>query len=190
MFSFSRMFRDMDEHFRAVERALQMDPFWDVSTPSHRIAHEKPGKKGAAAATAEDEKQVVAQQQQDRPLSLWGTFTSMPLLDIAERDDAYLINADVPGVRKGEVKVHVDDQHGRKVLTISGERKEEVTKEDKDKGYKSWTRSYGKFSRSLALPENVNADGISAKQEDGVLRITVPKVPTKEKPAAKEVNVQ
>jgi HSP20 family protein len=190
MFSFSRMFRDMDEHFRAVERALQMDPFWDVSTPSHRIAHEKPGKKGAAAATAEDEKQVVAQQQQDRPLSLWGTFSTAPLLDIAERDDAYLINADVPGVRKGEVKVHVDDQHGRKVLTISGERKEEVTKEDKDKGYKSWTRSYGKFSRSLALPENVNADGISAKQEDGVLRITVPKVPTTEKPAAKEVNVQ
>lgn len=198
LFPFSRVFNDLDWHMRELERAFDFAPFWDVLPPAHRIAPSEPG---AAAALSDTSAQAQAPPQPqpthqdaaatagERPLSVWGTLSHAPMIDVSERDDAFLVNVDVPGVKKGDVKIHIDDHHGHKTLTVSGERREETSREDKDKGLKSWSRSYGRFSRSLALPDNVNAENITAKHEDGVLRLVVPKQAAALKPASREIPV-
>jgi len=107
-----------------------------------------------------------------------------PAVDVLERDNDYVINVDVPGVAKEDLKVHVTEEgrrgRKRKLLTVSGERKDEDFKEDKEHGVRSSVRRYGKFSRSLVLPENCNAEHaqIKAKHNNGVLKVTLPKVKT------------
>jgi HSP20 family protein len=88
-----------------------------------------------------------------------------PVFDIDETDTHYLVNIDLPGVKKEDVKIEVRDNQ----LCISGERKEER------KGRGGYERSYGSFCRSFTLPSNVNGDGIEANYENGVLQISVPK---------------
>ena len=89
-----------------------------------------------------------------------------PQLDAFRRGDKYVIRADLPGLKKDDVKVEVQDG----VLTITGERRAEHD-ETKDDVYRS-ERSYGRFFRSLTLPENVNADDVQASFNDGVLEVT------------------
>lgn len=105
-----------------------------------------------------------------------------PRVDIAETDAAYVIKAEIPGVRKEDVKITVDNG----ILTISGERKEE--KEEKDKKFHRVERIYGSFSRSFTLPDNVDESKIDAEFKDGVLTLTIPKT-EKAKPRAVEVKV-
>jgi HSP20 family protein len=92
-----------------------------------------------------------------------------PRVNTREADDAYYIELDLPGIKKDEIEITTEDN----VLTISGERKfkEEVKEEDY---YKVESR-YGKFSRSFTLPEDIDISGISAKSEDGVLEVVIPK---------------
>jgi HSP20 family protein len=78
------------------------------------------------------------------------------------------VHADVPGMKPEEVKIEVEDD----VLTISGEHEER--KEQKDKRYVRRERRYGSFSRSIALPPDVDAGKIEAKTHDGVVEVTVP----------------
>jgi HSP20 family protein len=92
-----------------------------------------------------------------------------PQVDVKETDDFYLIAVDLPGVNKNQVKV--DYNNGR--LTIAGERTNE-TKIDKDKFHRV-ERLAGHFERSFQLPQDVNADKIQARYEDGVLEVLVPK---------------
>jgi HSP20 family protein len=89
-----------------------------------------------------------------------------PQLDAFRRGDKYVIRADLPGLKKDDVKVEVQDG----VLTITGERRAEHD-ETKDDVYRS-ERSYGRFFRSLTLPENVNADDVQGSFSDGVLEVT------------------
>lgn len=89
-----------------------------------------------------------------------------PQLDAFRRGDKYVIRADLPGLKKDDVKVEVQDG----VLSIAGERRVEHD-ETKDDVYRS-ERSYGRFFRSLSLPENVNADACQATFNDGVLEVT------------------
>ena len=98
-----------------------------------------------------------------------------PAMDLVETDDHYVLRADLPGVSEGDVKIELDDN----VLTISGERKS-AHKETKE-GYYRVERAYGSFSRALTLPEGVDADGISANFDRGVLEVRVPK-PEQRKP--------
>lgn len=93
----------------------------------------------------------------------------MPPVDIEESDKEYLIKAELPGIKKEEVKVNVEGG----TLSISGERKAE--KEEKDKKYHRVERSYGAFSRSFTLPEGAVAEKVSAEFKDGVLMIHLPK---------------
>lgn len=93
-------------------------------------------------------------------------FEYTPALDLEENDNAYMIYADLPGMKKGDIKLDFNNN----VLTISGER----LRETKGEG-KFTERVYGKFQRNLSLPSQVNADKIQAHFEDGVLEITVPK---------------
>ena len=93
----------------------------------------------------------------------------MPLADISEDKDNYILNLDLPGIDKKDVKIsYVDGQ-----LSVSGERKQE--KEDKNSKFHRVERSYGKYYRSFTLPQDLNTDKINAEFKDGSLKITVPK---------------
>jgi HSP20 family protein len=92
-----------------------------------------------------------------------------PSANISETEKEYLIKAELPEVRKEDVKITLDDG----VITISGERKFE--KEDKDERAIRVESFYGTFERRFSLPENVDTDAISADSKDGVLRIRIPK---------------
>ena len=92
-----------------------------------------------------------------------------PLVDIAEDDKEYLIKAELPEVKKEDVKVTVENG----VLTITGERKFE--KAEKGKKYHRVERAYGSFLRSFTLPEGAAGDKINAEFKDGVLKVHLAK---------------
>jgi HSP20 family protein len=106
----------------------------------------------------------------------------MPTVDISETDAEYLIKAELPEVKKEDVKLTVHDN----VLTITGERKYE--KEEKGKKYHRVERSYGSFVRSFTLPESVDEANVKAEYKDGVLSLHLPKT-EKVKPKAIDVKV-
>ena len=106
----------------------------------------------------------------------------MPTVDISETDGEYLIKAELPEVKKDDVKVTVENG----VLTIQGERRQE--KEEKGRKYHRVERSYGSFVRSFTLPESVDEGAVKAEYKDGVLNLHLPKS-EKVKPKAIEVKV-
>ncbi|HEY6169557.1 MAG TPA: Hsp20/alpha crystallin family protein [Verrucomicrobiae bacterium] len=105
-----------------------------------------------------------------------------PLVDITEDDKEYLIKAELPEVKKDDVKVTVE----KGVLTITGERKFE--KEEKDKRYHRIERSYGSFLRSFNLPDDADDTKVNAEFKDGVLFVHLYKN-EKARPKAIEVKV-
>src|SRR5882724_10093092 len=92
-----------------------------------------------------------------------------PLADITEDDKEYIIKAELPDVKKEDVKVAVENG----VLTISGERKFE--KEEKKRKYHRVERGYGTFMRSFALPDDADFNKVNAEFKSGVLTVHVPK---------------
>ncbi len=106
----------------------------------------------------------------------------IPTVDISENDQEYLIKAELPEVKKEDVKVTVEDS----VLTIQGERRQE--KEEKGKKYHRVERSYGSFVRSFTLPESVDEGAVKAEYKDGILNLHLPKT-EKVKPKAIDVKV-
>ena len=99
----------------------------------------------------------------------------VPAMDLVESDDHFLLKADLPGLAEDDVNIEIRDN----TLTISGERKSEY--ERKERGWYRVERSTGAFSRSLSLPEGVDADGVTAQFEKGVLEVRIPK-PEQRKP--------
>ena len=106
----------------------------------------------------------------------------LPAVDIEENNREYVVKAELPGMKKEEVKLKVEGG----TLAISGERKAE--KEDKDKKYHRLERSYGAFQRSFTLPECTLPEKMSAEFKDGVLLVHLPK-DEKAKPRAIDVKV-
>ena len=92
-----------------------------------------------------------------------------PRTTVAETDDAYVVEADLPGLKPEEIHVEI---HGNE-LWVSGERKQE--KEEKGKNYHRIEQEYGCFERVVPLAAPVNEEKITAKYQDGVLKVTVPK---------------
>ena len=92
-----------------------------------------------------------------------------PTVDVHEDEQAYLVDVELPGVAKDDVKVNFHEGS----LTISGERKYE--NESKEKNAHRVERFYGKFSRTFNFPSTINSEKIAASYENGVLKITVPK---------------
>ncbi|MBI3608089.1 MAG: Hsp20/alpha crystallin family protein [Nitrospirae bacterium] len=105
-----------------------------------------------------------------------------PLVDIIEDEKEYRIKAEVPEVKKDDVKVAVQDE----VLTISGERTFE--KEEKGRKYHRVERAYGSFARSFTLPEDADAGKVTAEFQQGILNVHIPKS-EKARPKSIEVKV-
>ncbi|KAL9402426.1 hypothetical protein Peur_006275 [Populus x canadensis] len=104
-------------------------------------------------------------------------------IDWKETPEAHVFKADLPGLKKEEVKVEIEEG---KVLQISGERSKE--KEEKNDKWHRVERSSGKFLRRFRLPENAKADQVKASMENGVLTVTVPKEEVK-KPDVKSIEI-
>ena len=92
-----------------------------------------------------------------------------PLVDITEDDKEYIIKAELPEVKKNDVKVRVEDG----VLYITGERN--LEKEEKGKRYHRIERAYGSFTRTFSLPEDADAQQVNAEFKDGMLSVHVAK---------------
>jgi HSP20 family protein len=93
----------------------------------------------------------------------------VPAMDLVETEDSLVLRADLPGLSKDDVDLEVKDG----VLTVSGERKAEH--EEKSEGFYRVERAFGRFSRSLTIPDGVEADGITADFNEGVLEVRIPK---------------
>jgi len=122
---------------------------------------------------------ALGPESQEEPLAVaeW-----VPLVDISEDDQEYLIKAELPEVKKEDVKVTAEDG----TLTIMGERK--FAKDDKSKKYHRVERAYGSFGRSFSLPDDVSPAKVSAEFKDGVLTVHLVKT-AKAKPQQVEVKV-
>ena len=107
----------------------------------------------------------------------------VPAVNTREADDAYYLEVDLPGVKKENISIDVEDN----ALRISGERK--LQEERKDEDFYRVESVYGKFERVFSLPEDVDADKIEAEMEDGVLQIKIPKKQTIEN-APKKIEIK
>jgi HSP20 family protein len=99
----------------------------------------------------------------------------IPAMDLLETDEHFVLRADLPGLSEDDVKVELEDN----ILTVSGERRAES--EDRQEGYHRVERAFGSFTRSLTLPRGVKSDEISARFDNGVLEVRIPK-PEETKP--------
>lgn len=101
-----------------------------------------------------------------------GQFT--PAVDIVDREDQVELNVELPGIRKEDIKVNIEDR----VLTISGEHRAENL--EKKETYYRRERRYGSFKRAFSLSDQILADEVSADYKDGILKITLKKDTAKE----------
>jgi len=110
-----------------------------------------------------------------------GEVAWAPALEVYEKDDQFFIKAEIPGMKKEDIKVTVTED----ALSITGERKSES--EVNEEQYYRREMSYGSFSRQLILPSTVDKSKIDAKYENGILELTLPKIP---EPKPKQVEVK
>jgi HSP20 family protein len=103
------------------------------------------------------------------------SFGKSPAVDVVNKEKAYEITAELPGMDESNIDVKVSDG----TLTIKGEKKEE--KEEKKKDYYLSERRYGSFQRAFAVPDGVDTDKIDAQFKNGVLTVTLPKTPEAQK---------
>jgi HSP20 family protein len=145
---------------------VRWDPFRELEDMSDRL--NRVISRPALPRTSGKETMVVAD---------W-----VPSVDVSETEGEYQIKAEIPDVKKEDVKVTVEDG----VLTIQGERKQE--KEEKGKKYHRVECSYGSFVRSFTLPDLVDEGKVKAEFKDGVLNLKLPKS-EKAKPKSIEVKI-
>lgn len=134
-----------------------------------------------------------------QPLSLWRDFHGdvdnwftaangqldsasrwVPSVDVVEEQDHYLLKADLPGVERKDIDIVFEDH----ALTVKGQRSH--SSESEHDGYKRIERAYGSFQRTFRLPDNIDAENISAKNDNGVLEVRIPK----QEKAQKKIEVQ
>jgi HSP20 family protein len=104
----------------------------------------------------------------------------IPAMDLVETDEQLVLRGDLPGMTEDDVDIEIKDG----VLTVSGERKAEH--EDKGEGYHRVERSFGRFSRSLSLPQGIEPDKVEASFDNGVLEVRIPK-PAEAKPTRVQI---
>ena len=111
-------------------------------------------------------------------------FDLTPTVDVAEKDDAYEITAELPGIAETDVAVTLDGG----ILTISGEKKED--KNEEKKNVRISERRYGSFQRSFSLPNDADEQKISADFKKGVLKVTVGRAEQAKKSGARHISIK
>jgi HSP20 family protein len=106
-----------------------------------------------------------------------------PVVDIEEDKDSFIVKAELPGMKKEDIKISVRGN----ILSLVGERK--YGSEEKNKTYHRIERAYGKFVRTITLPTEVENDKVKAAYQDGILTITLPK-PETMKPKEVEIDIK
>jgi HSP20 family protein len=149
-----------------VKEISEWNPFREMEEFNNRL-----GKFFSAAQT------IAPHGRENLTVAEWA-----PLVDITEDSKEYVIKAELPEVKKGDVKVRVEEG----VLYISGQRHFE--KEEKGKRYHRIERAYGSFTRSFSLPEDTNPEQVQAEFKDGILNVRVAKDPNA-RPKSIEVKV-
>jgi HSP20 family protein len=139
-------------HWTPVRNIARINPFNNIFEAEHRMNNLL--NSFFANATADD---------------TGITCSYCPTADIAELDDQYEVTIELPGMKKDEIKVTLENH----TLTISGEKK--FLDEKKKDSYHRIERGYGRFERSFTLPTSVKADSIDAHYKDGVLVLFIPK---------------
>lgn len=145
---------------------VRWDPFRELEDVSDRL--NRIFARPASSGTNGKETMIVAE---------WA-----PSVDISETEEAYQIKAEIPDVKKEDVKITLEDG----VLTIQGQRKQ--AQEQHNTKYHRIERSYGSFARTFSLPDVIEADQVKAEFKDGVVHLHLPKS-EKAKPKAIEVKV-
>ena len=122
-------------------------------------------------ATMRDALDRVFDEALTRPFpgAIFGGDQSVPAMDVYQTDDALVVKMSLPGIKPEDVQITVANG----VLTVRGETREET--EEKEKAYHLRERRYGSFSRSVALPIQVNVEKSAAEFEDGILSLKLPK---------------
>ena len=129
----------------------------------HRLDHQIPKTFSEMLDTFFDNAVSPSQALQNRSFQ--------PRVDISEHDSSFEISVALPGLKKDDVNIELEDN----VLTISGEREYKNEEGDKDKKYHLVETSYGSFTRSFTLPRNIDRESISANMEDGILKVNIAK---------------
>jgi HSP20 family protein len=142
------------------------DPFKELEDITQRLNHVF----GRSLVSRDKEREAIS-------VAEWS-----PAVDVSETEKEYVIKAEIPEVKKEDLKITMQDG----ILTLQGERKQE--KEEKGKRFHRIERSYGSFLRSFDLPTNVDDAKAKAEFKDGVLTLALPKT-EKNKPKAVEVRV-
>ncbi|HYG65753.1 MAG TPA: Hsp20/alpha crystallin family protein [Thermoanaerobaculia bacterium] len=111
------------------------------------------------------EQALVTSEYEDREGGLPGTWA--PSVDVLETEDSYMVFAELPGVRRDDIQLHIQDRR----LEISGRRQSP----GENRNFLRMERSYGPFRRIFDLGAPVDADGVTAAFRQGVLRVHIPK---------------
>lgn len=149
---------------------MRWDPFADMDRAMHRFMRRGPGGLGLARAGWEGDGGEKLE---------WS-----PSADISETEKEYLIRAELPAVRKEDVRVTVDAG----MVTIEGERKQQ--KEQTTEKFHRVESLYGSFSRSFSVPDDVDVNAIRCESKDGILTVHLPRTPAAKKPEAKQIKVE
>ena len=131
-------------------------------------------------ARASREEGLIARMNRDHITP----FCGFGRMDMHESDTSYELSVDMPGMEKSNIEVTAEDN----TLVIKGERKQEKKEEDKKGKYHFVERHFGSFHREMSIPKNADAEKINAVYENGVLKVTIPKIPSTSTKKAITVN--
>jgi HSP20 family protein len=149
---------------------VRYEPWSAVERLHRQIGQIFGGNVDAAAANGD------AAEAKDDTAATW-----MPSVDVFEQADSFVVRADLPGIEPKDIQITAE----KGVLTVTGERK--LERPDDQKSVSRLERVEGRFLRRFTLPENVKTDDIRARQLNGVLEVTIPKVAA---PEPKRVSVE
>jgi len=163
---FDDIFRD-EHFFPRSEDEQEETASQESATKSTRGRKRGAAKKPAVAAAKPSASTAVSTTKESKDeLSMW-----RPTMDVVEDDKSFTILAELPGMKKEDVYIDLDDEEG--ILTIRGERV--VEKREERERQRRMERRFGRFIRSLKVPEGIKHDQIQATLRDGVLEVKLPK---------------
>jgi len=150
------------------------------------------GASGGGQSGSDPNSRSLTTRPSGGPLGFWGgagwpspaTLPSMKL-DLIEEKDRYLINADVPGFNKEQIKLNIKDG----LLTVSGETSSSKEEDDPDRKYHRVERSSGSIYRTVRLPDYIKEDQVSASCDNGVLKVVLPKDKPREQQRERSIQV-